>query len=129
MQNLKTLRYIDMIIVNTNTVQTFPIIPIRQFNEYENDIIVEVTNETTKQVYTRLITYRDNIKDVYYIGADNFDFLIENTFFTLKVYFADILEVIYKDRMFCTNQDIDAFTINENQYTLPNIDNNSYITI
>ena len=118
-----------MIIVNTNIVQTFPIIPIRQFNEYENDIIVEVTNETTKQVYTRLITYRDNIKDLYYIGADNFDFLIENTFFTLKVYFADILEVIYKDRMFCTNQDTDAFTINENQYTLPNIDNNSYITI
>jgi len=119
----------NMIIVNTNEEQTFSIIPIRQIDEYENDIYVDITNETTKEVYTRLITYRENIKDIYYIGAEDFDFFIENTFFTLKVYFDDTEEIIYKDRMFCTNQDIDTFTINENQYTLPTINNNTYITI
>jgi hypothetical protein len=129
MQNRKTLRYIIMTIVDTNPEKTFSIIPIRQFDEYENDIYVDITNETTKEVYTRLITYRENIKDVYYIGADDFDFFIENTFFTMKVYFDDTEETIYKDRMFCTNQDIDTFNINENQYNFPNINNNNYITI
>jgi hypothetical protein len=129
MQNSKKIRYMNMTIVNTNQEQTFSIIPIRQIDEYENDIYVDITNETTKEVYTRLITYRENIKDIYYIGAEDFDFFIENTFFTMKVYFDDTEEIIYKDRIFCTNQDADNFTINENEYNFPNINNNTYITI
>jgi hypothetical protein len=129
MQNQKKLRYISMIIVDTNPEKTFPIIPIRQIDDNENDIYVDITNETTKEVFTRLITYRENIKDIYYIGAETFDFFSENVFFTIKVYFDATFETIYKDRMFCTNQNIDTFTINENQYNLPTINNNTYITI
>jgi len=35
-------------------------------------------------------------------------------------------EVIYKDRIFCTNQTVKEYSINQNEYFLPNIDNNFY---
>lgn len=129
MQKIKKKRYIYMIIVDTTQEKTFAIIPTRQTDEDDNAIFVEIINETTKEPYTRLITSRQNIKDIYYIGANDFDFFVENTFFTIKVYFENTLEVIYKDRIFCTNQEPDEYTINENQYNLPNINNNTYITI
>ena len=129
MQKIKKKRYIYMIIVDTTQEKTFAIIPTRQTDEDDNAIFVEIINETTKQPYTRLIKSRQNIKDIYYIGANDFDFFVENTFFTIKVYFENTLEVIYKDRIFCTNQEPDEYTINENQYNLPNINNNTFITI
>jgi hypothetical protein len=118
-----------MIILTTSGTQTFPIIPIKQIDSGGNTISLEFTNETTKEVITRVATTRASISDIYYITNTNLSFLKENTFYVLKVYFTGSGEVIYKDRVFCTNQNIDAFTINLNQYTLPTINNNTYITI
>jgi len=118
-----------MIILTTDTDQLFATIPTRQVDEYANDRYMKFTNETTKEVSIKEVINFLSYGDVFIIGTDNFDFLSENIFYELEVYFGNTFEVIYRDRVFCTNQETNEFTINENQYTLPNIDNNSYITI
>jgi len=59
----------------------------------------------------------------------NFSVLQENTFYVLKAYFDVSGVVIYKDRVFVTNQSQGSYSINNGQYTTPSIDNNNYITI
>jgi hypothetical protein len=129
MQNSKLLRYISMTILNTSATQTFPIIPINQIDSVGNTISLEFTNETTKEVITRVATTRASISDIYYLTNTNLSFLQENIFYVLKVYFTGSGVVIYKDRVFCTNQTQSSYSINNGQYLTPTIDNNSYITI
>jgi len=47
--------------------------------------------------------------------------LTENTFYNLNIFNKD--KVIYKDKVFCTNQVIKDFTVNENQYVENNTTN------
>ena len=129
MQNLKLLRYTNMTILTTSASQTFPIIPINQVDQSGNTITLEFTNETTKAVTTRVVTTRQSINDIYYLTNTNLSFLQENTFYVLKAYFTGSGVVIYRDRVFCTNQTQGSYSINNGQYLLPTIDNNSYITI
>jgi hypothetical protein len=129
MQNLKILRYTNMTILTTSASQTFPIIPINQVDVSGNTITLEFTNETTKAVTTRLATTRASVNDIYYITNTTLSFLQENTFYVLRVYFTASGVVIYKDRVFCTNQTQSTYSINNGQYVTPTIDNNSYITI
>jgi hypothetical protein len=118
-----------MTILNTSASQTFPIIPINQIDSVGNTISLEFTNETTKEVTTRVATTRASISDIYYLTNTNLSFLQENIFYVLKVYFTGSGVVIYKDRVFCTNQTQSSYSINNGQYLTPTIDNNSYITI
>jgi hypothetical protein len=118
-----------MIIFTTSATQTFPIIPIQQIDSLGNTISLEFTNETTKEVITRVATTRASISDVYYLTNTNLSFLKENNFYVLKVYFTGSGVVIYRDRVFCTNQTKSSYSINNGQYLTPTIDNNSYITI
>jgi len=129
MQNSKILRYTNMIILTTSATQTFPIIPINQTDISGNDIRLEFTNETTKNVTTKTATTRTSVNDIYTLGSTDLSFLKENTFYVLKVYFNVSGVVIYKDRIFCTNQTQGSYSINNGQYVTPTIDNNSYITI
>lgn len=155
-----------MIIISTASEQTFSIIPTRE-SDGINDIYLSFENETTKEMFIRLATYRISENDILQIGitpiqitVNNFkirvqnnngffeaencltgqltdlnilvpeehlSFLTENNFYNLKVYFQNTNEIIYKDRIFCTNQT--DYTINNNSYVLPTINNNSYITI
>jgi hypothetical protein len=115
-----------MIILTTDTEQTFPIIPIRETDINISDIYGSFTNETTKEVFILDFQLGNSIKDVLYLESNLFNFLIENTFYTLKVYFVLTNEIIYKDRVFCTNQPKSSYSINNGDYTLPNIDNNYY---
>ena len=115
-----------MIILTTSANQTFPIIPISQTDLIGSEIYMEFTNETTKEsfIYDPNIEYTN--KDLLYIGADDLTFLKENTFYVLRVYFSVTGITIYKDRVFCTNQPKSSYSINNGEYTLPNIDNNFY---
>jgi len=155
-----------MIILTTSTYQTIPIIPINQTDLSGNDLILEFTNETTKEVINITVRFTEYINDILYVGnyivsqiiSDfktrvsqdfgtfesesvltdilnnldeitpnvNFSILQDNNFYILKVYFNVSGVVIYKDRVFVTNQPKITFTINNNEYTLPNIDNNYY---
>lgn len=118
-----------MTILTTSASQTFPIIPINQVDQSGNTITLEFTNETTKAVTTRVVTTRQSINDIYYLTNTNLSFLQENTFYVLKAYFTGSGVVIYRDRVFCTNQAQGTYSINNGQYLVPTIDNNSYITI
>jgi hypothetical protein len=115
-----------MIILTTDTEQTFPIIPISQTDLNNSDIRLEFTNETTKEVVTITDTTRQSINDINYLNSNELSFLKENTFYVLRVYFSVTDNTIYKDRVFCTNQPKISYSINNGDYTLPNIDNNFY---
>ena len=118
-----------MIILTTSASQTFPIIPISQTDLSANDIRLEFTNETTKEVTTKTATTRTSVNDIYTLGSTDLSFLKENTFYVLKAYFNVSNVIIYKDRVFVTNQPKGSYSINNGSYSTPNIDNNSYITI
>jgi hypothetical protein len=118
-----------MIVLNTNISQTFPIIPTRISDGTNNRINFAFTDETTKEIFYKVSLTRIESYDTLIVGSPNLDFLKENRFYNLVVSFENTNEVIYKDRVFCTNQPIASYSINKDEYTLPNIDNNDYITI
>ena len=128
MQNSKLLRYTNMIILNTDTEQSFSIIPIIQSDIDLNDIYATFKNETTKQIISKDL-FRSNVKDVLVCVIEDLDFLTENNFYELTIKFTNTQQIIYKDRVFCTDQTISSYSINNGQYITPTIDNNSYITI
>jgi hypothetical protein len=116
-----------MIILTTDTEQTFPIIPISQTDLIGYSIRLEFTNETTKEVVTKTATTRTSINDIYYLSSNDLSFLKENTFYVLKAYSGFPSGVtIYKDRVFVTNQPKNSYSINNGDYTLPDFDNNFY---
>jgi hypothetical protein len=119
-----------MIVLTTAEAQWIYIIPTRQFDEDLNDIYVDIIDETTKQEYINIPISTFAIGDLFQIDFMTLDFLKENTFYNIKVYFGATNEVIYKDRMFCTDQPLyGTFSINNGEYILPTINNNTYITI
>ena len=123
MQKFKKMRYIIMKVLNTDLIQGFSIIPTR---EVVGVVSLEFTNETTKEVYLRTATSLIQT-DLLELNVANLNFLIQDNFYNLKV--TNNNEVIYKDRIFCTNYSSATYSINNGEYTLPNIDNNDYITI
>jgi hypothetical protein len=120
-----------MIVLTTQTTQNIGIIPIYQQDPINsgNAFMMEFTNETTKEVFTVQASSVAYIFDYVQLTSTALTFLKENTFYNLKVYFQNSNTITYKDRVICTNQSIDTFSINNGEYTLPNIDNNNYITI
>ena len=111
--------------------QTFdqPITIIPTVNTTLVDLVFEFTDETTKTVYLREPYFTDFTLDLATYSVITSNFLKENTFYNLKVYVRDDVEVtVYKDRVFCIADDatIQDYSINEGEYTLPNIDNNFY---
>jgi hypothetical protein len=158
-----------MIILTTSANQIIPIIPITQVDLNGNDLILEFTNETTKEIINIIARYTESVNDIFYIrnyivsqlisdfkirvsqdsgtyesessqiqilnnldgitANVNFSILKENTFYVLKAYFNVSNVIIYKDRVFVTNQPQSSYSINSGQYTSPSIDNNNYITI
>ena len=117
-----------MIILTTESTQSLYIIPTKIVDQDINSVYMNFVNETTKEILTinNPTIYIDG--DLFYFSVSGLN-LKENTFYNLKVYYNNSNEIIYKDRILCTNQSKDTFSINTGVYTLPNIDNNNYITI
>jgi len=130
MQNSKILRYTNMIIVNTNVLQVFNIIPNKPFGAIVNNNRVKITNETTKQTFDTSIQVISYVNDICQIEIrEIYNFWKEDNFYTLEVYLITTSDMLYKDRLFCTTQLQSTYSINNGQYVTPTIDNNSYITI
>ena len=87
---------------------------------YGADTII-LRNETTNEIQT--ITASFSLEKYYLTTVTSFD-LKENTFYNLTV--KNGVEVVYKDRIFCTNQDIVDYTVNKNEY-VSNATNNDFI--
>jgi hypothetical protein len=99
------------------TAQEFRIIP----RELEADSMV-ITNELTDVSTTYVIT---PTIDRYYLVINTIIALQQNNFYTLTV--LNNTDVVYKGKIFCTNQTIPTYTPNNNEYTTyPS--NNDYIT-
>lgn len=107
----------------------------------------EVTNETTEigsfldgyAYYVRVTndrgTYEENLLmgDIaylydkgYMIIRDIFN-LVENHFYNLTI--TDGTSVIYRDKIFCTNQTISEYSVNKDEYVTEDSYDNDYIII
>lgn len=99
------------------TAQEFKVIP----RTLIADSMV-ITSETTGVSTTYAIS---PTADRYYLVIEKIVVLKENNFYTLEV--KDGSDTVYRGRIFCTNQAISTFTVNNNEFTSYS-SNNEYIT-
>jgi hypothetical protein len=106
-----------MIVLREDTnAQTFKFIP----RIYEADSMT-FTHEETGEV----LSY-DIIPTVttYYLSVTEIVDLKEGHFYKFTVY--NGTDIVYKDKVFCTNQTIETFSVNNNEYT-QHSSNNDFI--
>jgi len=97
-----------MIVLNTEiTPQTFNLIPRRS-----NFDLVQITDELTNKTVI-IDTYTFTEGDYYSTFEAEFN-LVENRFYILTIKDGD--QTIYKDKIFCTNQSLVTFSVNNGQY-------------
>ena len=107
-----------IILTTSSSPQEFKFIP----RDYVVDTDIELTDEQSNTtIYIQGYTFT---KDGYYLKADIFFNLVEDRFYTFKA--LDGSKVIYKGRIFCTNQTVSDYSINKNVYT-ENESTNEYI--
>jgi capsular polysaccharide biosynthesis protein len=81
---------------------------------------IKIINETTnKEVYSDTTTSFTLVK-YYYQYTDTFT-LLEDTLYTLEITAGS--DVIYRDKIFCTNQTVSSYSVNNNAYTEQSQDN------
>jgi predicted nucleic acid-binding protein len=86
--------------------QSLKFIP-RQYKATTIVLVNEMTNETTT-------ISSDFYKDSYYLYTTTTFDLKEGNFYTLTI--KNNTDVVYKDKIFCTNQVIADYTINDGEY-------------
>ena len=105
-----------IILKEQGTAQTLKFIP----RSYGADTIV-LRNETTNEEQTISASFA---LDKYYLTTTTVFNLKENTFYNLTI--KNGMEVVYKDRVFCTNQTIVSYSVNKDEY-VSNVTNNDFI--
>lgn len=106
-----------IILQETGLAQEFKIIP----RELAADSMT-LTSETTGEAVTYVIT---STIDRYYLVINEIVALKENNFYTIEV--KNATDIVYKDKIFCTNQTVSDFSVNNNEFTTYSSDND-YIT-
>ena len=97
-----------MIILTTDTTpQTFVFIP--RNSSFDT---VEITDEQTN-VMVSIDTYTHTEGD-YYDTLEAEFILVENHFYTLVI--KDGTTIVYRDKIFCTDQPLVTFSVNNGQY-------------
>jgi len=125
MQNFKLLRYISMITLTTSTAsQTVKIIP----RSYASNVSMILRDDSTNTEVSYSIA---TTTDRNYLVLSEELALKEGRFYDLTV--KEGSDVIYKDKVFCTDQTIDQdtndyYSINKDQYVTESSDND-YILI
>jgi len=105
-----------IILKEQSTAQTLKFIP----RSYGADTIV-LRDETTNEVQTISATFE---LDSYYLSTSKIFDLKENTFYNLTI--KNGVEVVYKDKVFCTNQVLKDYTVNKDEY-VAHATNNDFI--
>ena len=133
-----------MIILTTSTSeQTFRVIPRSYPDEITITLRDDSTNETTSTVIESLEW--DNNNDFWQLADYDWNFtggiviedgylIISNTFALTENRFYDLTitsgsSVIYRDKVFCTDQTISDYSVNDGVYTTENTYDNDYIII
>lgn len=106
-----------MVILKENSsVQRFTFIPTRL-----NDAnYLYLTNETTDEVITKSI----NVKNKSYYSYFDlvFDFIEQGHFYSVELKYYGIIDnkldyhLAHRDKIFCTNQEIDIYSVNKDVY-------------
>lgn len=109
------------------TSQTFKFIP----RSYTADsMVIEEEGTSIDETYSitpSRVDYSDNAdSEGTYLQVSKIVNLKEDRFYTLKV--LNGTDVIYKDRIFCTNQTVSTYSINNGEY-VENSTNNDFIII
>lgn len=105
-----------IILREQSTAQTLKFIP----RNYGADTIV-LRDETTNEIQTISATFT---LDSYYLSTSKIFDLKENTFYNLTI--KNGVEVVYKDKVFCTNQVLKDYTVNKDEY-VAHATNNDFI--
>ena len=119
-----------MTIVNQdNESQRFIIIPK---NYYEgNSLFLNIRDEETN-IESQFEAY-DIVFDFYDLVTFycDIDILLEGRFYEVTITSNDGIQniVVYKDRLFSTNQPINNYSVNAGAYTTLNTENNDYIVL
>jgi len=106
-----------IILQETGIAQEFKVIP----RELAADSMT-LTSETTGEAVTYVIT---PTIDRYYLVINEIVALKENNFYTIEL--KNATDIVYKDKIFCTNQTVSDFSVNNNEFTTYSSDND-YIT-
>ena len=106
-----------IILKNDTNPQTFKFIPRKS---YDSMFIRDEMTNTETQV---TITLAGN--NPYYHEITATFSLLEDRFYNLTLKLGS--EVVYKDRIFCTNQNISEYSINKDEYTENNSTNDFII--
>ncbi len=118
-----------MQIVGTNGIANLYFIP-RDYNIDGNEVKIILTSESTNKPIEILIT-GILFKNYIYFSAQ-FGTLVEGQFYNLQIIFNNT--PIYRDRVFCTDQNINQtnnnyYSINDGQYVNEESYDNEYIII
>jgi len=114
-----------IILQNTASSQTINFIP-REYEASESNIYnISIVNETTNKSVYNQDTNSFTLNDYYYQYSGTFT-LVEDTFYILTIKKSG--NVIYKDKIFCTNQTVSSYSVNNNEYT-PQETTNEFIVL
>ena len=108
------------------SAQTLKIIPRSYASSVSMILRDDSTNTST--TYSSISTSTD--KNYLVVSQALSPVLVEGRFYDLTI--KEGSNVIYKDKVFCTNQTISSYTVNSSEYTVPtgnDVFDNDYIVI
>ena len=108
------------ILTTSTSAQTLKIIP----RDYQANIDVVLRDNSTNESNTYSVSTSTSGD---YMTFDLTLTLVENRFYDMTCKFGS--NVIYKDKIFCTDQVVADYTVNEGQYTTENSYDNDYIIL
>ena len=125
-QNSETLRYIGMIHLTTSTdAQTIKVIP----RNYATNVSMVLRDDSTNAEVTYSVSTTTNKN---YLVLSQALALTEGRFYDLTI--KEGSSVIFKDKVFCTDQTIDQdtnnyYSVNDGEYTSDTTYDNDYIIL
>ena len=125
-QNSETLRYIGMIHLTTSTdAQTIKVIP----RNYATNVSMVIRDDSTNAEVTYSVS---TTTDKNYLVLSQALALTEGRFYDLTI--KEGSSVIFKDKVFCTDQTIDQdtnnyYSVNDGEYTSDTTYDNDYIIL
>ena len=117
----KIIGYIDRMVILQQSASEQSIRFIPRTATYDGLFITDDQTNTEVQV-----TIASSIQGDYFDTINATFSILENHFYNLEIRNGNT--VVYKDKIFCTNQAVDSYSVNEGKYTsIPS--NNEFIII
>ena len=117
----KIIGYIDRMVILQQSASEQSIRFIPRTSTYDGLFITDDQTNTEVQV-----TISSSVQGDYFDTINATFSILENHFYNLEI--RNGTTVVYKDKIFCTNQAVDSYSVNEGKYTsIPS--NNEFIII